>query len=460
MTRVVFHLGDKKTGSTAIQTTLGLKAWTCDSVKLTYPVSGGFSHIGLAKSLQFRHRQAVGPVRQSAIAGHFKEVADRIRAEKPDVALISAEHFEEVDPLVLRDAVKTYLPEFAATATFIAYVRPHAERLSSSFSERIKQGIFWGSIEDLHKQMLTNDKLLYTPRFSRWREVFGDRFELRPMIRDLLYRKDVVADVLQFILQTDDFQVLPVQGTNESLSLENLAILRRFQLAVLDGGSTVLAHQAAFGWSIARRMNASPLSAGTKVQLHRTLAESVLEHYHADAVALDAAFFQGKPMTGAILAAPGKAVAEPQSVQAEDHFSPRELQLADIFIDQIKALSQVDPKQLAKDLREQHRAALQAAGPHSEESLDDVGKSPAGKSAGTLKAESVGRRSLPGKAGAGKRANGKAGAGKGDGGKAGGGKRLGAGPGKAGPGKGGAGKGGLRMAGRGRAGKPAADTEE
>ena len=368
MTKLVFHLGDKKTGSTAIQTTMALRAWTCDSVKLGYPTSGKVSHIGLAKSLQTRGQAASDAGRLDAVAENLKVVTDEIRATKPDVALISAEHFEEVDPAVLRDAIREHLPEFAGDARFIAYVRPHADRLASSYSERIKQGIFWGTIEDLHEQFLANGKLLYTPRFTKWRSVFGSQFELRPFVRDLLFHNDVVADVLQFALQTDDFQLHPIEHANESVSLENLTLLRRLQTYLRDRNPTVQPHQAAFGWAMARRMNVSPLGTGTKVQLHRSLAESVLENYREDAIALDAAFFTGTPMTTAILAAPNKAVTEPQSINAEDHYSVRELQLVDIFLDQIAALTNADPRYWGHLLRDQHRAVMQAKSLKPEES--------------------------------------------------------------------------------------------
>ena len=51
MTKLVFHLGDKKAGSTAIQTALAAKNWTCDSVRLLYPNGNRINHISFARSL-------------------------------------------------------------------------------------------------------------------------------------------------------------------------------------------------------------------------------------------------------------------------------------------------------------------------------------------------------------------------------------------------------------------------
>lgn len=51
MTRIVFHLGDRKTGSTAIQSTLSSGAWKYDGVSLLFPMEKGVSHASLSKSI-------------------------------------------------------------------------------------------------------------------------------------------------------------------------------------------------------------------------------------------------------------------------------------------------------------------------------------------------------------------------------------------------------------------------
>ena len=151
------------------------------------------------------------------------------------MAVISSEEFEDIDPVVLKAAVQTFMPEFADTARYIAYVRPHADRIASSFAERVKQGMFSGSLEDLHRQSSAGTRFKYVQRFQKWRKSCGDAFELRPLIRDVLYRNDVVADFLQFALQTEDFSLSGTPDSNQSLSLENLAIVRLLQLRLRAG---------------------------------------------------------------------------------------------------------------------------------------------------------------------------------------------------------------------------------
>ena len=178
---------------------------------------------------------------------------------------------------------------------------------------------------------------------------------MRPLIRDLLYRQDVVADLLQFALQTDDFTLTTPPDTNESLSLENLAIVRQLHLRLSEGKTKVADHQLTIGRALARRMNESAYRDGTKVRLHKALAEVIRQQYAEDAAALDAAFFTGTPMTDALNAAPEKAVDQEQSVLIEDHFSDREQYLINTFIDQTAVLINAYPKALAEKLRADHQ---------------------------------------------------------------------------------------------------------
>lgn len=352
MTKLVFHLGDMKTGSTAIQTALSSKGWTCDSVKLLYPRGNRVSHITFAQSLS-------GRVDHSRTERLVQEILTELQANpEADVAVISAEHFENVDPQVLRQAIETYLPQYKTDARFIAYVRPHADRFASTYAERVKTGQFVGTLAELQATLHTRKTFVYTPRFLAWRETFGAAFELRPMIRDQLYREDVVADFLRFVLQTEDFTLSEAPDANESLSLENLSILREMHVKLNGGKHRGENYQSTLGRALARRMNDSVFRAGSKVRIDRPLAERVRDQYAADAAALDAAFFTGTPMTDALNAAPGKAIDAPQSVRIEDHFTAREQYLIHTFLDQTAVLIKADPDYLSEVLRSEHRTVV------------------------------------------------------------------------------------------------------
>ena len=398
MTKLLFHLGDMKTGSTAIQTALSSKSWACDSVRLLYPHANKVSHILFAQSLS-------GKIDGSRTEKLVREILDEIAATPSDVAVISAEDFENVDPKVLKATIEECMPEMLADARFLAYVRPHADRFPSTYAERVKTGRYTGTLTELQATLHHSEIFVYTPRFLAWREAFGAAFELRPMIRDLLYRKDVVADFLQFALQTEDFTLASTPDANESLSLENLAIVRQLQLRLGEGHRKFQNYQSTVGRALARRMNDSAYQNGTKVRIHKALAEVVRQQYAADAAALDEAFFKGSPMTDALNDAPAKAVDEPQSVRIEDHFSDREQYLINTFIDQTAVLVNAAPNFLAETLRSAHRSKVIADQDH------DDSAAPARRRPG--QGRKGGPRAGAGKGGAGKGGAGKGGAGKG-----------------------------------------------
>lgn len=140
---IVFHLGGPKTGSTSIQETLAAGNWDCKDVSLLYPAN--VHHIALAKTLR---PNAPNEVRDK----QFKKIAARIETSNKDIAVISAEYFERADPVALKAAVEKYMPQYAKTARYISYVRPHADRLVSAFAERVKAGTHHGTLEELHKK--------------------------------------------------------------------------------------------------------------------------------------------------------------------------------------------------------------------------------------------------------------------------------------------------------------------
>ena len=111
-------------------------------------------------------------------------------------------------------------------------------------------------------------------------------------------------------------------------------------------------------------MNDSAYRNGTKVRIHRALAEQVRDHNAEDVAALDAAFFKGTPMTDALNSAVAKAEEVAQSPRIEDHFSAREQYLINIFVDQTVVLFRANPGVLAEQLRADYRGKVVAEADH------------------------------------------------------------------------------------------------
>ena len=137
----------------------------------------------------------------------------------------------------------------------------------------------------------------YHPRFSRWREVFGDRFELWPMIRAQLHQNCVVRDFLGFAFQSTDFKLKVEPESNMSLSVEYLSLLLHLHkhLAMLPQDAKA---QETIGRNFAIVMSAVPLQKSTKLAMTAQTFARVREMYEADAVALDRDFFYRRPDDG------------------------------------------------------------------------------------------------------------------------------------------------------------------
>ena len=337
---IVFHLGDCKTGTTSVQSVLAQGAWETDAgvgADIVYPAR--FNHIPLAKTLSV-----------PAEAGFEAERFARVRAafDDSDAAhgVISAEHFEFVDPERVARAIERHLPGYRDRIRLVAYVRPHADRLVSTYAERTKKGLFMKPLAAMHDKLVEDRLLFYTPRFQKWRALFGEAFTLRPFVRDRLYKGDVVQDFFAWMRQGAEFAITRPTEQNESLSVEDIAMMRALHAAIRhQGGPGLRQAQQALGWYMADFLGATPRQAGTRPRLHRALAERVVATYAEDAAALDAAFFEGNPMATALAAAPDKAVDRPQSFEAEDHFGPDDLRLFGIWAQLLTRLMEADPEQ-------------------------------------------------------------------------------------------------------------------
>jgi len=348
---IVIHLGDCKTGTTSIQSVLAARAWEPgqESEQGDIIYTARFNHIPLAKSLSepgdIPHQTA-----------RFSKLRNAFDQSDASYGVISAEHFEFVDPELVMAAIKQHLPDYLDRLRLIAYVRPHGERLVSTFGERSKMGRFHKSLEVMHDQLLKKRSLFYTPRFEKWRDLFGDRFTLRPFLRDQLYRGDVVQDFFRHLFGSESFNI-PGQdgqasGENNSLRVEDIAMMRMIHAHLRRPAGFKPQVQEPLGWYMSELLGAMPYpGGGTKPRLHKSLARQVVEVYAQDAADLDAAFFDGTPMSDALAAAPETAVNIPQSFQARTHFKASELRHIKVWAQMLHRMMVADPKHFAWAVR-------------------------------------------------------------------------------------------------------------
>ncbi|WP_069301111.1 hypothetical protein [Neptunicoccus sediminis] len=350
--QLVIHLGDRKTGSTAIQDALVAGAIQSPESSIFYPT--GNNHIPLAKTLSMK---ALASQRDQ----RFGKLAKRIARSDADIAVISAEHFESVDPLALRDALERFFPDLRGRTRLLAYVRPHADRLVSNFAESVKLGHFDGDLDAYHAMRLTRKPLQYTERFTRWRETFGDAFTLRPFVRKTLTGGDIVEDFAQFLFGDTPHQVESGAPSNPSMSIQDLAMVRHLQNR-LGSAPNMRKFKISLGKTLGTLLSEAPEQPvdHTKPALHAGLVEAVETAYREDAQALDSAFFApATPMEDALMAARSKAVAAPQSVDAKDHLSQQALRMVEVWAGLLTSRAASDGAALREILKDGPRAASQ-----------------------------------------------------------------------------------------------------
>ncbi len=306
---LVFHLGDRKTGSTSIQHTLNDKLWSSGSKSLFYAAKGHNGPLANVLLDMGKHQN---------VAKRYLGLAERLSRATADVAVVSTESFEDVSPKALKSTLEEHLPHYMDRVRLIAYVRPHGPRVLSGYAEQIKRGQSTATLEEYFAEGVAFGRFESAERFARWREEFGDAFTLRPMIRSELAGACVVRDFIGYALQSDDFDLDWDPNANPSLSQEDLVLLQGLHTRLEDQGVTP--DQASFlGAALGQQMAAVPAGDGTRLTLSPKLAADVKAHCAADAAALDAMFFEGTPMSADLDGLADKAAeaqAAPNDVDA------------------------------------------------------------------------------------------------------------------------------------------------
>ncbi|AXI45512.1 hypothetical protein C1J03_05345 [Sulfitobacter sp. SK012] len=334
ISQLVVHIGDPKAGSTALQNVLSRGGWQSD-VSLIY--LSDFNNSNLVRAIK-------DPLAKKQENILFGQIAVKMSKSDAMAGVLSAEGFSTVQPERLMAALTRHMPSLVGNMRIILYLRPHLERLTASFAENIKRGVGGSDVEQFHVQTLKSGDFLYFPRVAAWRAVFGERLIVRPMVRSELVQGDIVADFLSLALDGAPFEVTERGGSNASLSLEDLAMLR-FAHGIIQARATTStdrAHQA-LGWRIATILSDLPSTQSTKFALPRTLAEDAAVAYTEDAKMLDNQLFKREIMLPALLHGIEAAPLKPQSLYAVDHFTPETLRLIKAWAAVIVPVLQDDP---------------------------------------------------------------------------------------------------------------------
>lgn len=347
-TRLVLHIGDPKTGSTSIQSVLDKGKFKSPGVRLAYPIES------------LNHRRLVEAINEGKAKAYLdlkevKRIQQAWGSGENDHVVISAEQFWTSDPEQVERAIEEIIPGALQNARLLVYIRPHVDRMLSSWQQRIRMGAAHDRLEAFHQHTLQQGDFLYFNRLSKWRTVFGDRLEIRPFIRDRLYKGDVVEDFFAFVLGPDNYEITAGGYENESISIEQLSMIREMQMALTrhnaERGSKLLGR---FLW---RHMISMPVTSNKKTRLaiHASMVPELISAYGEDARRMDEAFFEGTPLTDALMSIGDKAVPEPQSLAAEDLLSPREVKVLRAWTEMLARMVSLAPAKVAKHLESYRR---------------------------------------------------------------------------------------------------------
>jgi len=300
-TQLVLHIGEPKTGSTSIQNVLYDGTWACATHSIDYPRGmNGYQLVNVLKP---------GTPKEAANR-KFRQFASWLENSQADYAVISCENFAHLDPAIVHDAVKRHFPAHYPTMRVLGYIRPHVPLFLSAYAQRIKVGTLIGSLDRFYKIQLNHGLLRFHERFSKWRDLFGDRFHLRAMDRSALRDGDVVADFLGFVLGDAPFDMTGPTVTNTSISTAGLAGLRLLQAGLHKTELSGIARLA-----VGARVNNLVAEAGPpgdKLRLHSALYDTMRARYADEAAAIDRDFLGAPIMTEALIRAEKDVVDTPQ----------------------------------------------------------------------------------------------------------------------------------------------------
>ncbi|WP_282096426.1 hypothetical protein [Epibacterium ulvae] len=326
---LVIHIGDHKTGTTTLQNAFAVGAVRPQTVELLYPAK--LNHNYLMGFIKSHLEKTPLPAHLRKKPG-LEELASEIADSTADYIVLSGEVFENIPAAGFRTVVDHFFRPHVSRIHIIAYVRPHAERILSSFGEQIKIGWFNQTMQAFYDKNLASRRFHYAPRFEKWRAAFGPDFTLRPMVRSQLRGGSVIEDFAHVAFDGQPCEFIELESENEALGLRELMFLKHVQATFNETGQWL---RHTLGWEMARRIGQIPMlreAPQEKLRMDTALWAQIQKSYRKDAAALDKMFFEDAPiLQDALDAMQARTIETPQSVDPKDYFTPEEQRNLDVM---------------------------------------------------------------------------------------------------------------------------------
>lgn len=334
--KLLFHIGDHKTGTTSIQNAFARQDVTLDAGRILYPAR--MSHNYLPNHFEAYIDEA-RVIPGSPGRPGLGKIAERLQSESFDYAVISGEQFEGADPIMMHKVLDHFWLPHVSDYAVICYLRPHAARTLSSFAENVKLGLYSGNPEGYFEKTLASRRFFYLPRMAALSDQFDDKFKLRPMIRSELAGGSVLSDFIKTGFSPEaSVKVREQQAANESLCLEDLLLVNLIQARLQLRHRTI---RHAMGWELATTLGEAKRNGaqGTKLAIDKRLAERIRITYWQDAEDIDTRYFAGRSLFRAELdRAVDEALPVGLSFDPSDHFNADTLRIIDVLSSEINVL--------------------------------------------------------------------------------------------------------------------------
>jgi len=341
MTDFILHIGDGKCGSTSIQVALHEARELLMEQGLMYDAprarGGHFNYAGLfGRNMRSGFDNAVAEVRE-----HLASLSERIRKEKPEFVIISAENFY----VLLAEDVVDFLEDHGLgrpACHIVAYARSPASMYLSSLQQVIKG-------DHIIPDPNTYRRSLQRP-FMSWakspqcRSITAVQFSRKTLV-DGSSVKDF-EERLRLITGNQKIS-LHDKSVNTSLSAEQMQVLQNFRRTRLAQHSGRLHPDSQALISYFNALNTKFGLQGSKVQLHEELVENILGNNWDIMVRMDR-LFPWMEMTKS-LEQPVLPETPPKAQIRLEHTDVSEL-LVDCDLDLVAALETLSVRGREEDL--------------------------------------------------------------------------------------------------------------